>query len=170
MGSGTRSLIGTALGAILWAGASIAGCLPGVAEIRGFGGTHLFTVEVAADEASRSQGLMHREHLAEGTGMLFLFEQSREVAFWMRNTLIPLDMIFIAEDGRVMKVHANAIPHDETAIASGAPVRAVLEIGGGRAAQLGIAPGAVLRHAAMPQMNSVWPCGEEALAPPAGDR
>lgn len=170
MGSGTRSVLSVALGASLWGGACFAACMPGQAEIRASNDTHRFVVELAADEASRSQGLMYRRHLPEGTGMLFLFEQSRVVAFWMRNTFIPLDMIFIADNGRVIKVHANAVPHDEKTISSGRPVRAVLELGGGRAAQLGIVPGAVLRHADMPQTDSLWPCGEEALAPPAVDR
>lgn len=170
MGTGVRSVLASILGVLIWCGAGIAGCAPGVAEIRTTEGVQRISVELAADEASRSRGLMHRRQLAEDSGMLFLFEQSREVAFWMRNTLIPLDMIFIAESGRVVKVHANAVPHDDTAISSGTPVRAVLEIPGGRAAQLGIVSGVVLRHVAMPQIGAHWPCDEEALAPSERDR
>jgi hypothetical protein len=78
--------------------------------------------------------------------MLFDFQDEQHVAFWMRNTLIPLDMIFIGADGVVRRVHARAVPHDETTIPSGVPVRAVLEIAGGEAARLGIRPGDRVRH------------------------
>lgn len=100
-----------------------------------------FTVEVADDDASRAKGLMFREQLAPDDGMLFDFGSEQPVAFWMRNTLIPLDMIFIAADGTVRNVHVNAVPHDETPIPSDGKVRFVLEVAGGRALEMGVQPG-----------------------------
>ncbi|MBD3786404.1 MAG: DUF192 domain-containing protein [Sphingomonadales bacterium] len=122
------------------------------------GGAAQFSIEIADDEAERSQGLMNRDHLARGAGMLFVYPTERPVAFWMRNTLIPLDMIFIDARGAVVHVHANATPHDETPIPSGAPVRFVLEINGGLAQAIGIGPGAVLRHPAIAPDLALAPC------------
>ena len=83
--------------------------------------------------------------------MLFVYEKPQHVSFWMENTLIPLDMVFLDAAGRVVRVHENAVPLDRTPIPSGEQVLAVLEINGGLARAIGIAPGAELRHAAMPQ-------------------
>ncbi len=144
---------------MLWAaGAAAAACRPDVAELRWPGGGARFTVEVAATPAERAQGLMFRESLPARSGMLFLFERPGRVAFWMRNTPVPLDMIFIGADGVVRRVHANAVPFDETPIEGGEGILAVLEINGGLAARLGIAPGAELRHPGMPQRLAAWPC------------
>ena len=144
--------------AVLWASAAAAACRPDAVDLRWPGGGARFTVEVADDSASRARGLMFRESLARSAGMLFLFPQPGPQSFWMRNTLIPLDMIFIDPAGRVVHVHANAIPGDETPISGGDGVLAVLEINGGLAARLGIAPGAELRHPGMPQDRAAWPC------------
>ncbi len=100
-----------------------------------------FTVEIADDPDSRSDGLMYREELAPDEGMLFDFGTEQPVAFWMKNTLIPLDMIFIAADGTVRNVHFNAVPHDLTPIPSEGSVRFVLEVVGGRAEEMGVSPG-----------------------------
>jgi uncharacterized membrane protein (UPF0127 family) len=78
----------------------------------------------------------------------------------MKNTLIPLDMIFADETGRVTRVHANAVPGDTTPIDGGNDVRFVLEINGGLAKRLGIVPGAEMRHPSIPQDGAVWPCDE----------
>jgi uncharacterized membrane protein (UPF0127 family) len=83
--------------------------------------------------------------------MLFDFFQEREVAFWMRNTLIPLDMIFIRANGLIRSIAHETVPHDETPMPSGGPVRAVLEIAGGRARQLGILPGDRVVHRIFPR-------------------
>jgi uncharacterized membrane protein (UPF0127 family) len=104
-------------------------------------GNFPFTIEVADTPASREQGLMFRKSLAPNAGMLFDFKTEQQVAFWMQNTLIPLDMLFIAADGTVKTIHANAKPMDTTPIPSGVPVRFVLEIPGGRAAEIGAKPG-----------------------------
>lgn len=113
-------------------------------------GDHSFTVELADTPSERSRGLMYRETLAPDAGMLFDFGEERPVSFWMQNTLIPLDMIFIRADGEIANVHANAKPHDTTSIPSDGPVAFVLEIPGGRAGELGIAAGDRVVHARIP--------------------
>lgn len=117
-----------------------------VAVIHSGDESHSFTVEIADDDAERARGLMFREELAPDAGMLFDFLNERPVAFWMQNTLIPLDMIFIRANGTIARVHAEAVPMDRTSVPSGEPVRFVLEIPGGRAAELGIEAGDVLEH------------------------
>jgi uncharacterized membrane protein (UPF0127 family) len=106
-----------------------------------------FEVELALDDAHRSHGLMFRKKLGPYEGMLFDFFQEMPVSFWMKNTLIPLDMLFIAADGTIKHIHANAVPMTTDAIPSQYPVRAVLEINGGSAALLGIKPGDKVKHA-----------------------
>lgn len=108
--------------------------------------THAFSVEIADTDAKRAQGLMFREELGPNEGMLFDFLEERPVSFWMENTFIPLDMIFARSDGSIVRVHANAVPHDRTPIPSGEPVQFVLEIPGGRADELGIEAGDTLEH------------------------
>lgn len=103
--------------------------------------SHVFTVEMARTAEQQAQGLMHRTRLGENEGMLFPFDPPRPASFWMRNTLIPLDMIFIRADGTIARVAANAVPRSEEQIGVEEPVTAVLEIRGGRAAQLGIVAG-----------------------------
>ena len=105
-----------------------------------------FEVELALNDAERSRGLMYREKLGPYDGMLFDFHQDAPVSFWMKNTLIPLDMVFIAGDGTIKHVHANAVPLSTEAVPSQFPVRAVLEINGGSARLLGIKPGDKVKH------------------------
>ena len=135
-----------------------AACAPDVVELRGPAGQQRFTVEVADDGAERAQGLMFRESMPSSAGMLFVYEEPQSVSFWMKNTLIPLDMIFADETGRVTRVHSNAIPGDTTPIQGGEGVRFVLEINGGLAARMGIAEGSELRHPAIGQDTAAWPC------------
>lgn len=92
-------------------------------------------------------------------GMLFVYRRAQPVSFWMRNTLIPLDMIFLDSAGTVLKVHENAIPLDETPIFGGDSVQYVLEINGGLASQLGIDAGDVLQHPSIDQKGAAFPCG-----------
>lgn len=108
-------------------------------------------VEVADTPELRRRGLMFRTKMPRDEGMLFDFQETREVAFWMRNTFIPLDMIFIDERGYIKHIHQNAIPQDPTSIPSQHPVRFVLEINGGLSAQYGLKVGDQVRH---PRMNS----------------
>lgn len=132
-------------------------CSAGRVDFRWDSGSESFTVEVADDAAERAQGLMFRETMDPGQGMLFVYESPRSVSFWMKNTLIPLDMIFADAAGRVTRVHSMAIPHDETPISGGDDVQYVLEINGGLAAKLGLAPGAELRHPLIGP-DAVWSC------------
>jgi hypothetical protein len=108
---------------------------------------HAFAVEVAASVAQRSRGLMCRPGLPPLAGMLFDFGEERTVAMWMKNTLIPLDMLFIRVDGTVRHIARNARPNSLTPIPSKGPVRFVLELAGGTATRLGFAPGDVASHA-----------------------
>ena len=112
-------------------------------------GDFTFQVEIADDDAERAKGLMFRQELADDAGMLFDFGQERETAFWMQNTFIPLDMIFISAAGVVKTIHANARPMDTTSIPSGAPVRFVLELKAGTAAKEDIVDGDLVRHPAI---------------------
>lgn len=109
-------------------------------------GEHTFQVDVVDTFATRAQGLMNVPELAPDAGMLFDFKETRPVAFWMENTLIPLDMLFIEADGTILNIHAEAIPGDRTSIPSAGPVQFVLEIPGGRAAELGIEAGDKVEH------------------------
>jgi uncharacterized membrane protein (UPF0127 family) len=109
-------------------------------------GVHVFNVELAVNDADRQKGLMFRKELPEGQGMLFDFKQDQDVSMWMRNTYIPLDMLFITSDGRIRRIAENTTPLSERTIPSGGPVRGVLEVIGGTAKKLGIAPGDRVAH------------------------
>jgi uncharacterized membrane protein (UPF0127 family) len=110
-------------------------------------GTTRFLVEIADSPAERERGLMFRESLAPDRGMLFDFQRTQpELAFWMKNTLIPLDIIYIRADGTVLSIARNATPLSEVPIPSGGPALGVLEIAGGRAAEIGLRPGDRIRH------------------------
>lgn len=134
-----------------------AACRDDQVMLRGDFGTARFSVEVARTVRERSKGLMFRESLPRSAGMLFVYANPTHVAFWMKNTLIPLDMIFIDEAGLVRKVHSNAVPGDLTPIASGPDTLAVLEINGGLAGAMGIGPGTEIRHPAFGRY-AAWPC------------
>jgi uncharacterized membrane protein (UPF0127 family) len=110
-------------------------------EIASKTGVHAFTVELADNDTEREKGLMYRKELPEGRGMLFDFHQEAPVGFWMQNTYISLDMIFIRGDGSILRIAENTEPLSTRIIPSGGPVRAVLEVIGGTASKMGIAPG-----------------------------
>jgi uncharacterized membrane protein (UPF0127 family) len=126
-----------------------------VTVIGGFGAA-AFTVAVADDPAERAQGLMFVASMPAMNGMLFVYDRPQRASFWMRNTLIPLDMLFADSTGRIVTVHENAVPLDETPIPGGEGIAFVLEINGGMAGRLGIRPGDVLQHPAI---------GPDAAAP-----
>ena len=109
-------------------------------------GAHRFTIEVAVTPEQRGQGLMFRERLPAEAGMLFIYPTEQMISMWMKNTLIPLDMLFIADDGRIVHIAERAIPGSTATISSGQPARAVLELNGGTAARLNIAPGDRVLH------------------------
>lgn len=115
------------------------------------GKQHVFEVEIADTPQSRETGLMFRAAMKPDHGMLFDMGATEVTYFWMKNTLIPLDILFIAPDGTIKTIHRNAHPQDLTPIGSGVPVSAVLELNGGRTKALGIAPGDKVLHS---QFNS----------------
>ena len=160
MGTRKPDVRSVVLSLALWAlaGSAAAACASDRLDLRGPFGLASFRVAVADDPEERAQGLMHVEEMGRFEGMLFIYERPQPVAFWMKNTLIPLDMIFADSAGVVQRVHANAIPGDLTAIPGGEDIQYVLEVNGGLAATLGIAPGAEMRHPgiAMP----AWGCSE----------
>jgi uncharacterized membrane protein (UPF0127 family) len=136
--------------------AAAADCAPDVADLRDSDTTLRFKVEVMDDAAERAQGLMFRESLPKFSGMLFVYEAPQPVAFWMKNTLIPLDMLFFDDAGRLVRIARRAQPHDETPVVGGESIRYVLEINGGLAEELGIDGGAELRHPAVE--HAAWGC------------
>ena len=105
------------------------------------GKKHRFVVEVASTREQQAMGLMYRNRLAPDRGMIFPLDPPRGASFWMRNTLIPLDMIFVRADGSIANIAANTVPYSEEPVLSEGPVAAVLEIAGGRSAELGIKAG-----------------------------
>ena len=111
-------------------------------------GKFSFDIELALSEEQMEQGLMYRRSLAPDAGMLFDYGTPRPITMWMKNTLIPLDMIFIGNDGRVLDFHERAVPLSLDTIESKEPARAVLEVNGGTVAKLGVKPGDLIRYAA----------------------
>ena len=109
-------------------------------------GEHRFRVELALDNAQRERGLQHRPFLAEDAGMLFVYEQPKTIGMWMLNTLIPLDMIFIGSDGRIVNIAERTRPKSLDVIPSAKPAIAVLEVLGGTSSRLGIRPGDRVTH------------------------
>jgi len=109
------------------------------------GKTWDIAVEIAATPAAREHGLMNRRIVPQGTGMLFVYDRPQPVNMWMRNTLVPLDMLFFDPSGRIVFIHERAIPGDETAIGPSQPVCGALEIGGSEVERLGIRIGDVIR-------------------------
>lgn len=117
-------------------GAASAGTVP--LTISSSGKVHRFTVEVARTEVEQERGLMFRDRLGPDEGMIFPMSPPRAASFWMKNTVIPLDMIFIRADGTIARIAAETEPYSVAPVSSGEPVAAVLEIKGGRAGELGI--------------------------------
>lgn len=129
-------------------------------SITGDFGKAAFNVDVAADDASRAQGLMHVARMPLSTGMLFVYDRPQRMAFWMRNTLIELDMLFVDGFGVIQHIHHRAQPGDETVISPGDMLLlGALEINGGLARRLGIKAGDVLRHPAFVSLDAPWECG-----------
>lgn len=116
-------------------------------EILTAAGPQVFSVEVMRNDAERAKGLMFRRFMPQDRGMLFDFQAEQPVMMWMRNTIIPLDMVFIARDGKIVNIAENSEPMSETTIPSDGPVTAVLELNAGTAARLAIKKGDSVRHA-----------------------
>ena len=126
-------------------GSSVARAGPLCVDLAG-GAVHRYEVEIAATPGARAQGLMFRRELAPGAGMLFDFGRDEIARMWMKNTFIPLDMVFAARDGTVRGIARDARPRSLDTISSRVPVRAVLELNGGEADRVGLAPGDRIRH------------------------
>lgn len=135
-------------------------CADDKVTVSGDWGQASFTVDVVDDNAARAQGLMFVENMPTLTGMLFVYDRPQSVSFWMKNTLLPLDMLFVAPDGEVLRLHENAIPGDLTPIPGGDGVQMVLEINGGLSRRLGIAVGDVLRHPSF-GADAILPCEQK---------
>jgi len=153
-----RAVFASVAAVLATAAGAAAACAPATVELRGDFGSARFTVEVADEPDERSVGLMNRESMPASAGMLFVYEAPQRATFWMKNTLIPLDMIFADETGTVTGVHENAVPLDETVIDGGPGVQYVLEINGGLAGAMGIGAGDEMRHPAIPSDVAAWPC------------
>lgn len=109
-------------------------------------GEHKFMVEIADEEAERQRGMMYRDALADDRGMLFQFQDVQPRGFWMRNTPNSLDIIYVAPDGKIVSIAANAVPFSEETLPSDGPANGVVEVRGGRAAEIGAKPGDLVRH------------------------
>jgi uncharacterized protein len=117
-----------------------------------------FSVEIADDESERAQGLMFRESLPQFSAMLFVYEQPIDAVFWMHNTLVPLDMLFMDQSGTVLQIIKNATPKTDTARVGGPNIKLVLEINGGLADKLGLTIGSIMRHPAIDPTLASWKC------------
>ena len=132
-------------------------CKDSIVEIKSAHAHIRLNVEVADSAEERAIGLMHRQSMPYNSGMWFIYETPRTVAFWMRNTLIPLDMIFVDQHGMVQKIHMNARPLDETPIPGGDNIQFVLEVNAGLSERYGLGAGDFIRHPSIKQ-DPVWPC------------
>ena len=151
-------LIGGLVAVLVAGQAAAAECSDGKLELRGPWGQAQFSVEVADSPDERAQGLMFRDRLPRSAGMLFRYESPQSASFWMKNTLIPLDMLFADDTGQVRHIASNAVPQDLTPIPGGPGILLVLEINGGLAKRLGITEGTQLRTNLLDQTRAVWPC------------
>ncbi|MFN3661760.1 DUF192 domain-containing protein [Yoonia sp.] len=148
------------LGLAFVAQTAAAACADDRVTIVGDWGQAGFTVDIADTPASRAQGLMFVEDMPRLSGMLFIYEEPQSVSFWMKNTLIPLDMLFASPEGEILHLHENAIPGDLTPIPGGDGVQMVLEINGGLSRRLGIAVGDVMQHPSF-GADAILPCDEK---------
>ena len=133
-------------------------CSNNTVWVRGEFGQVRFSVEVADNPQERALGLMHRAEMPASAGMLFVYPTPQSISFWMRNTQISLDMLFVDFSGTVRHIHHQAQPWDETPIVGGDSVLAVIEIHGGLAKDRGITVGSQLQSPLLPQKFAAWPC------------
>jgi uncharacterized membrane protein (UPF0127 family) len=159
-----KRAIAVAVSALL-AAPGLTACPADRIEIETPAGVAAFAVEIADTPEARALGLMFRTDLERDAGMLFLFERAGPQTFWMKNTPLSLDMLFIAPDGRVCGLIERATPFSLDPRPSGCDALAVLEVHGGLAAEIGLRIGARTRHAAF-GTEAAWPC--DAPRPPAG--
>jgi len=139
-------------------GATAAVCMEDKLDIRMSGSVTRFAVEIADTVEERATGLMNREFMGQFSGMLFVYDRPQSVTFWMKDTLIPLDLLFVDESGVVQRIHENAIPLDLTGLPGGNQIQYVLEINGGMSELLGLKVGAQIRHPDIQNDLAIWPC------------
>lgn len=152
-----RSIL-SALALLCVTGAVQAECRDDTVFLRGDWGSARFSVDVVKTKKEQSRGLMFVESMPQSKGMLFVYDRPTSLSFWMRNTLIELDMLFIDPFGVVQHIHHRAIPLDETPIHGGDGLVGVLEINGGLSKALGIAVGTEVRHPSFVKSLAAWPC------------
>lgn len=138
----------------------LAVCADDKLTVSGEFGQATFTIDVADDAQERAKGLMFVEDMPMLTGMLFVYEHPQSVSFWMKNTLIPLDMLFASPQGEILRIHEDAVPGDLTPIPGGPGVQMVFEINGGLSRRLGIAEGDVMQHPSF-GADAILPCLEK---------
>ena len=149
--------IASACALVILAAPLYAACSENIVTVKGEFGQARFQIDVADEPQERARGLMFVETMPTLNGMLFVYDTPQHATFWMRNTLIPLDMIFTGVNGEILKIHQNAMPLDETTIDGGEDVLFVLEINGGLSARLGIQEGDALQHPAI-NLDPIHPC------------
>jgi uncharacterized protein len=152
------ALLGALLSTAFYSLASAAPCRDDRVTLRDNGSVASFTVEIADTDELRSRGLMFRESLPQFSGMLFIYDAPTSANFWMRNTPLPLDMLFIDETGVVTRIGREAVPFSEEIVPGGDGVLMVLEINGGTADLLGLSEGAQMQYPGLDQSIAVWPC------------
>ena len=123
-------------------------------SIESSGLIHHFSVELADTPDEHAIGLMHRNYLPPGHGMLFDYKSPQRLRFWMRNTFISLDIVFIGSDGKIAYIAENTVPHSERTVGPRQPVQAALEMATGIVARLGLKPGDVVRHQIFGNLSS----------------
>jgi uncharacterized membrane protein (UPF0127 family) len=151
----------TAVGVAFLATGAAAECSPDRVELRGDWGKARFQVTIADTPQARARGLMFVEEMPQREGMLFVFEDERMRTFWMRNTLISLDILYFDSTGAWVSAAENAVPLDETTWPSDGPAQYVLEINAGLVERFGMGEGTVIRHPAIEQDGAAWPCAGE---------
>jgi uncharacterized membrane protein (UPF0127 family) len=138
-----------------------AACTEDRVELRGDWGSARFNVEIADTPETHAQGLMFVEEMSRRAGMLFVFPDERMRTFWMRNTLISLDIIYFDATGTWVSAQENAVPLDETTLPSDGPAQYVLEINAGLVEQFGMGEGTEIRHPVIDPDRAAWPCSQE---------
>ena len=136
----------------------MAECSDEVVDLRWNGGSVRFNVEIARDDEERARDLMFVDSMGRYKGMLFVYDAPSTVAFWMKNTLIPLDMVFLDQHGVVRHIHENAVPGSLETIPVGDNILVVLEVNGGLISKLGLVLGAEVRHPVSSEPRPAWTC------------
>ena len=143
---------------VVFYSSALANCVDDHVHLSGPWGSAKFTVEVADTDAERTQGLMFRDNLAKFESMLFVYDNPQHVAFWMKNTLIPLDILYFTAEGFLLDIRENAVPGDLVPFRSSGPVQYVLEVNAGTSKTLNFGLDTVLGHARLAQKRKTHGC------------